>query len=147
MGEMSPAQAMIAAMITPALLILAAGSLIGIALTRLARIIDRVRALSEHPGAKAVAFELSRHRVRTSHTQWALELYFFSIVMFVGAGFGIAIDKLAGDTLTWLPVAATTLGMALIVAGTAMMILESRLARIQVTAEIDALHLDTPPTP
>ena len=144
---MSPAQAMIAAMITPALLILAAGSLIGIALTRLARIIDRVRALSEHPGAKAVAHELERHRLRASHTQGALELYFFSIVTFVGAGLGIAVDKLDGDRLTWLPVATTTFGMALIVAGTGMMMLESRLARVQVNAEIDALSRDAPPAP
>jgi len=137
--EMSAGQAMIAAMITPTLLILAAGSLIGAALMRLERIIDRVRALAEHPMARPFAHELARQKQRASHAQRALELFFSAIVLFVGAAFGIAIDKLSGDRLAWLPIAATALGMALIVAGTAMLLLETRLARIQVDAEIDAL--------
>ncbi len=68
-------------------------------------------------------------------------------MLFVASGFGIAIDRLTGDRLTWLPVLATTLGMSLIVAGTLMMMLESRLARLQVNAEIDSLQRDEPPIP
>ena len=147
MGDMTLAQAMIAAMITPALLILAAGSLIGIALTRLARIVDRVRTLSERSVTRPLTNEFARQRIRASHTQWALDFFFCSIVLFVISGFGIAIDRLSDDRLTWLPVLATTLGMALIVAGTLMMMLESRLARRQVNAEIDALQRNEPPTP
>jgi hypothetical protein len=45
MNGFSPSQAIIAAMITPALLILALGSLIATALVRLARVVDRVRKL------------------------------------------------------------------------------------------------------
>ena len=142
---MSPAQAMIAAMITPALLILAAGSLITTALSRLARIVDRVRAIAARPATRPVADELDRQRKRAGYMQWALEVYYLSIVFFVAAGFGIAIDRLSGDRLTWLPVLATTIGMGLIVVGTSMMQLETRLARQQVNLEIDALTRNEPP--
>ena len=42
---MSPAQSVIAAMITPALLILGSASLVATALVRLARAVDRARAV------------------------------------------------------------------------------------------------------
>ena len=58
---------------------------------------------------------------------------------FVVAGFAIAIDHAAGDRLTWLPVLATTLGMCLIVAGSAVMLAECRLAFVQIRAEIASL--------
>ena len=45
----------------------------------------------------------------------------------------------AGDRLTWLPVLATVLGMCLIVAGSAAMLAECRLAVAQIRAELTAL--------
>jgi Protein of unknown function (DUF2721) len=61
MNGASPAQTMIAAMITPALLILASGSLIATALVRLGRVVDRVRKLGEKADATPSLDELERN--------------------------------------------------------------------------------------
>jgi uncharacterized membrane protein YedE/YeeE len=135
----SPAQAMIAAMITPALLILASGSLIATALVRLARVVDRVRKVSEPPDAPPDVGELRRHERRALLAERAVALYFFAVLCFVVAGFAIAIDHATGDRLAWLPVLVTTLGMCLIVAGSAAMLAECRLAIAQIREEIARL--------
>jgi hypothetical protein len=138
-GGISPAQAMITAMITPALLILASSSLIATVLVRLARVVDRVRKLAELSDAPRAAEEIRRHERRALLAERAISLYFFAVLCFVVAGFAIAIDHAAGDRLTWLPVAVTTLGMCLIVAGSAAMLAECRLAFAQIRAEIASL--------
>ena len=139
MGGISPAQAMITAMITPALLILASGSLIATVLVRLARVVDRVRKLAELRDAPRDANEIRRHERRALLAERAISLYFFAVLCFVIAGFAIAIDHAVGDRLTWLPVLVTTLGMCLIVAGSAAMLAECRLAFAQIRAEIASL--------
>jgi hypothetical protein len=135
----SPAQAMIAAMITPALLILASASLIATVLVRLARVVDRVRKLSETREAARDVGEISRHKRRALLAERALTLYFCAVVCFLIAGFAIAVDHAFGDRLIWLPVLVTTLGMCLIVAGSAAMLGECRLAFAQIRAELAAL--------
>jgi hypothetical protein len=137
MNGFSAAQAIISAMITPALLILASGSLIATALVRLARVVDRVRKLSELPPVSAE--DLHRHKRRALLAERAVRLYFFAVVCFVLAGFAIAADHAAADRLTWLPVLVTTFGMCLIVAGSAAMLLECQLAAAQIRAEIGLL--------
>lgn len=139
MGGISPAQAMITAMITPALLILASASLIATALVRLARVVDRVRKLAEARDAPRDSSEIRRHERRALLAERAVSLYFFAVLCFVIAGLAIAIDHAAGDRLAWLPVAVTTLGMCLIVAGSAAMLAECRLAFAQIRAEIASL--------
>lgn len=139
MSGFSAAQAIIAAMITPALLILAAGSLIATALVRLGRVVDRVRKLAEGGATAGSGEELRRHERRALLAERAVRLYFFAVVCFVVAGFAIAVDHLAADTLTWLPVLMTAVGMGLIVAGSAMMLAECQLAAAQIRAEIALL--------
>src|SRR5260370_8767133 len=102
---------MITAMITPALLILASGSLIATVLVRLARVVDRVRKLAELRDALRDADEIRRHERRALLAERAISLYFFAVLCFVIAGFVIAIDHAVGDRLTWLPVAVTPLGL------------------------------------
>jgi hypothetical protein len=128
---------MIAAMITPAMLILASGSLIATALVRLARVVDRLRKLAERGDARP-ADELDRHERRAMLAERAVSIYFGAVVCFVVSGFTIALDHLAGDRLTWLPVSVTMLGMCLIVAGSAAMLAECRVAAAQIRAEIAA---------
>jgi hypothetical protein len=140
MTGFSAAQAIISAMITPALLILASGSLIATALVRLARVVDRVRKLAEQRDVPAERDELTRHERRALLAERAVRLYFFAVVCFVVAGFTIAVDHLAGDRLTWVPVLMTTAGMCLIVAGSAAMLAECQLAAVQIRAEISLLY-------
>jgi hypothetical protein len=142
MSGFSAAQALISAMITPALLILASGSLIATALVRLARVVDRVRKLTE-AGETPTRGELHRHERRALLAERALQSYFFAVVCFVVAGIAIGIDHLAADRLTWLPVAVTLLGMGLIVAGSAAMLWECKLAVAELGAEIKVLARKT----
>jgi len=132
MGGFSPAQALIAAMITPALLILASGSLIATALVRLSRVVDRIRKIAEGSFAGAQD-ELARLERRGLQSELAVERYFFAIVCFVVAGIAIA-----GDRFFWVPVVVTTAGMALIVAGSWEMLGECRLSTQQIRAEVAA---------
>jgi hypothetical protein len=138
MSGFSAAQAIIGAMITPALLILASGSLIATTLVRLARVVDRVRKLAEY-GETTTPGALRRHERRALLAERALQSYFFAVVCFVVSGVAIGIDHLAADRLTWLPVAVTLLGMGLIVAGSAAMLAECRLAVAELGAEIKVL--------
>jgi hypothetical protein len=139
MGGFSASQAIIGAMITPALLILASGSLIATALVRLARVVDRVRKLAEAGRPADDVNALRRHQRRALLAERAVLIFFAAVLCFVVAGFGIALDHASGDRLTWFPVGVTTLGMALIVAGSAAMLAECRLAAAQIRAEIEPL--------
>ncbi len=136
MEGFSSAQVLISAMITPALLILASGSLIATALVRLARAVDRLRKLAE-TGHAPKATRL--HKQRALCAERAVQWFFSAIVCFVLAGFAIAADRLAGGSVVWLPVGATMLGMALIVLGCAEMLRECRLATAEILSEIAAL--------
>jgi VIT1/CCC1 family predicted Fe2+/Mn2+ transporter len=138
MAALSPAQALIAAMLTPALLILAAGSLIATALVRLARVVDRIRALRASATGD-VAAEAKLHERRARLSLAAVTCYFVAVVFFVGAGVGIAADAWSHGALTWLPVTLTLAGMLLIVAGAAAMALESRYSAVLILVEISQL--------
>jgi apolipoprotein N-acyltransferase len=133
MSGFSAAQMIISAMITPALLILASGSLIATALARLARVVDRIRKLAEL--APSVA-ELRRHERRALLAEQAVRIFFAAVLCFVLAGFSIALDHATGDRMVWLPVGMTVAGMALIVFGSAAMLAECQLATRQIKEEI-----------
>jgi len=138
-NALSPAQAIITAMITPALLILASGSLIATVLVRLARIVDRLRKIAETREPPSAA-EIDRHEQRALLAERALAWFFSAITCFVLAGFAIVLDRAAGGRLWLLPVLATSIGMALIVAGCAAMLAETRLAGGQIKAEVARLR-------
>jgi len=135
----SPAQALIAAMITPALLILGSASLIATALLRLARIVDRVRKLAEssHPPDEG---ELARNERRANLALIAVAVLFAAVVVFVATGIAIAIDRTTGDRLFWLPVGLTLVGMGLIVIGAGSMVIECASAAAQIRSEIGSLR-------
>jgi hypothetical protein len=140
MTALSPAQALIAAMLTPALLILAAGSLIATALVRLARVVDRIRALPGL-GIPIESAELVLHERRARLALAAVTCYFIAVALFVSAGLGIAADAWSHGALTWLPVVLTLAGMLLIVAGAGAMALESRSSAKIILVEIARLRM------
>ena len=51
----------------------------------------------------------------------------------------IAVDRYFADSLTWLPVSLTIIGMFLILLGAYFMVLESQLATLQIREEIQNL--------
>jgi hypothetical protein len=139
---MSPAQSVIAGMITPALLILASASLVATALVRLGRVVDRSRLLIaaieagniRDPAALRVA--LGDHQQRAIYAERSVALFFLAVLIFVVDCLTIGLDHFSGDRLTWMPVTFTIGGMALLCAGAAFMVIESRLGAHQIIAEI-----------
>ena len=88
-------------MITPALLILASGSLIATSLARLGRIMDRIRKIAESGAPLLSVAELERERLRAGYANRATIL-FVAASLFVIAGIAIAVDRSNGGHMEWL---------------------------------------------
>ncbi len=145
----SPALIIISAMITPALLILGSGSLVATALQRLARAVDRARVilqLSDEEARKLGWTQdeskrwLERYATRSVIAERAVTAFFFAVGIFVLDCLSIAVDRYFADMLTWLPVSLTIIGMFMILTGAYFMVLESRLATLQIREEIQNLY-------
>ena len=144
----SPAVLIISAMITPALLILGSASLVATALQRLARAIDRARAMLQVSDEEARRLGqtqdvskrwLERYATRSLMAERAVTAFFLAVGLLVIDCLSIAIDRYFADTLTWLPVSLTIIGMGMILAGAYFMVQESRLANLQIREEIQQL--------
>jgi hypothetical protein len=138
--------ATIAAMITPAMLILASASLVATALVRMARIVDRARALAAvaHDGTwdklgttpNALRGWLDRHATRARHAERSIAMLYAAVVVFVSTCLSIVIDRVADDAVAWLPIGLAIGGTLLLLGGGAWMIAESRLGNAQIQDEI-----------
>jgi hypothetical protein len=138
--------AMIAAMITPALLIMAAASLVASVLVRMARVVDRARVLAtmandgtwERLGVTPAAFRgwLDRHALRARYAERSIILFYSAVVVFITTCLSLALDRVTGQALPWLPVALAIFGTLLLLAGGAWMVAESRLSGAQIQEEI-----------
>jgi hypothetical protein len=124
-------------MVTPALLMLASGSLIATVLVRLGRIIDRIRHFAE---VGTTSDELTRYERRATLAERAVVMLFLAVTAVVLDGASIALDHALGGTIAALPIGLTLVGMALIVGGAAAMARETQLALEQMRAEVSALH-------
>jgi hypothetical protein len=145
-GSPSIAVAAIAAMITPALLLLGSASLVASALMRMARVVDRARMLA------AIAQEgtlskigvtpdqlrawLESHATRARYTERSVTLLYGAIVVFISTCLSIGLDRAMGGSLSWLPVTLAVAGTLLLLTGGAYMVAESRLSGEQIGAEI-----------
>jgi hypothetical protein len=142
----STAIAMIAAMITPALLILGSASLVATVLVRMARVVDRARALAaianegtwERLGVAPATLRawLDRHAARARYAERSIALLYGAVVLFIATCLSIVLDRLTAEALPWLPVSLAILGTVLLLAGGAWMLAESRLAGAQIQEEI-----------
>ena len=136
----------ISAMITPAILILATGSLVASTLTRLARVVDRARELLEHivdarkagddASARTYARWLRTYRRRSAFAERALTLYYVAILLFVVASLTIAIEDVTHAKVAWYSLALVLLGAGSLCAGTASLVIETNLATGTLRAEI-----------
>jgi hypothetical protein len=132
------AQTIISSMITPAFLILGAANLANIALTRLARTVDRARVVmgldvATHAHA---ALWLARYARRARLAERAILCFFSGVALFVASCLSIAIDHYTGGSLTWLPVSLTIIGMVLLLGGAICLGQECRVASRQIFDEI-----------
>jgi Protein of unknown function (DUF2721) len=149
MGNMtssSASVAMIAAMITPALLILASASVVATVLVRMARVVDRARvvAAAVHEGdwqrlgttSAQLRTTLQRHAIRARYAERSIAVLYATVAVFVVTCISIAVDQAIGGSLGWLPVMLAVGGTLLLLLGAGLMVAESRLAGDQITEEI-----------
>jgi hypothetical protein len=148
--EASADLTLLSAMITPAVLISACGTLIFSTSTRLARIVDRVRELShsfeliyrgsdvDFPGERRAEVErqLLLMAARGRLIQRALTSFYVSLGIFVGTTMGIGLAALS-PRVAWLPTALGAAGTLVLFHGCVMLIGETRLSLRSVDLEME----------
>jgi len=147
------ALAVLTAMITPAVLISACGALIFSTSTRLGRVVDRVRALSERfqtmvadpekddmfTERKELIFsQLDRLTSRARLIQRAMTAFYTALGIFVSSSVAIAIISAAArNQLTWVAVVLGLAGSLFMLYGSVLLIIESRMALGAIMSEMD----------
>ena len=141
------------AMITPALLISASGTLVLSTSTRLGRVIDRVRDLDKRLNelitlekkSEIVLYDarlmavfnlLDKVTTRARILQKALFTFYCSIGLFVFTSLLIGIAGLLNH-YAWIPIPSGLIGILFVFYGSMLMMRESRLATATVNAEMD----------
>jgi hypothetical protein len=150
MGSGVSGGGVLAAMITPAILMLACGTLITSTATRLARIVDRVRQLSTQfdqltSGGEGVDFveerlqeverQLAAHVQRSRLIQGSLTSFYVSLGLFVATSLSLAVVTFV-PALTWLVTALGLVGTLVLFHGSVLLIRETRLALLSVDSEM-----------
>jgi hypothetical protein len=141
------------AMITPALLISATGSLVLSTSTRLGRVVDRVRDLEQRLSElitteDKAAIPLYEKRIdtvvslldkvtsRARILQRAMGTFYFGLGFFVLTSVSIAIVGITG-VYRWLPIPIGIVGIMYLFWGSVLMLRETRMATATVNAEMD----------
>ena len=152
MDGLSSSLAVLTAMITPAVLISASGTMILSTSTRLGRVVDRVRSLSdrlqEHSDgdAKSEFFEeklamlydqLDKLTSRSRLLQRALTTFYLAVGVFVATSVAIGVVAFAGGRGGWIPVAMGLIGAFFLFYGSMLLVFEARLALSTTHAEMD----------
>jgi hypothetical protein len=159
MDSMSSAIAVLTAMITPAVLISACGSMILSTSARLGRVVDRVRALSdrleemtEKPRDTEVARErqtaifsqLDRLTSRARILQRSMVTFYMALGLFVATSVAIgAVGIIGKQRYNVVPVIVGMLGACFLFYGSMLLIVEARMALSTVHAEMDFIWRQT----
>lgn len=152
---MSSAIAVLTAMITPAVLISACGSMILSTSHRLGRVVDRVRSLSdkleeladksneETLDRQAIIFsQLDKLTSRARILQRAMVTFYLALGMFVATSVAIGVVAIAGRYQSW-PVILGLIGACFLFYGSMLLIFEARLALSTIHAEMDFIWRQT----
>ena len=151
----------LSAMITPAVMILATGSLILTTTNRLVRIIDRVRemlpefeklAREEKPdeAKRAMLFEqLDRATIRARLAQRALTQLYLGLGVFLLTSVALGVVAFARLDAAWVPLLLGVVGVGLLLNASVLLIFESRIALASTYSEMDYIrrisHQHAPP--
>lgn len=146
------ALAVLTAMITPAVLISACGALIFSTSTRMGRVVDRVRTLSERFEAlarsreddplweerRAIVFEqLDRQTSRARLLQRAMVAFYAALCTFISSSVAIAVVSAAARSFTWVAAGLGLLGSVFMLYASVLLVVESRMALGAITSEMD----------
>ena len=148
--DSSSAIAVLTAMITPAVLISACGSMILSTSSRLGRVVDRVRALSdrweenkeERPAVsterQAVIFEqLDKLTSRARLLQRSMVVFYLALGMFVATSVAIGVMAFINPRYNIIPVILGLVGACFLFYGSMLLIFEARLALTTIHLEMD----------
>ena len=148
-GILAPQSNLLAAMVTPAVLISAAGTLVFSTTSRLARLVDRARALAhelealaanpDSPFAEERRAEIEHHltvRARRSHlVQSAVTRFYVALGLFVAATMAVGLTAIF-PAIEWVPPVLGILGSFGLFSGCIQLIRETRLALVAVDREM-----------
>jgi uncharacterized protein DUF2721 len=137
-------------MITPAVLIMACGSLILTTSTRLIRAVDRVREMEpeieklnageqKNEKREMLLGQLDRALTRARMLQRALSQLYGALAFFVGTSVGLGLSALA-NLAAWVPLTLGLVGAGLLFSASVTLILESRIALAATYAETDYIR-------
>ena len=141
------------AMITPALLISATGSLVLSTSTRLGRVVDRVRELEKRLSElimiedksaiplyskrlETIVHLLDKVTSRARILQRALSAFYYGLGLFVLTSLTIAVAGIFG-IYRWLPIPVGVVGIMFLFYGSVLMLRETAMARATINAEMD----------
>lgn len=141
------------AMVTPALLISATGSLVLSTSTRLGRVVDRVRQLEERLSdliysedkadiplydkrVEVIVELLDKVTSRSRILQRAMAAFYYGLGMFILTSVTIAIAAFF-STYRWVPIPVGIIGIMFLFWGSILMLRETRMATATVNAEMD----------
>lgn len=146
--------AVLSAMITPAVLMSACASLILSTSSRLSRVVDRVRELSDRfeklahddqetrLGAekRAMIFDqLDRLTSRARILQRSMTTFYLALAIFVATSVAIGLVAMLKERYGWIPVVLGLVGASFLFYGSILQILEARLALSSTYREMDFL--------
>ena len=154
---MSSAVAVLTAMITPAVLISACGSMILSTSHRLGRVVDRVRALSDKleelterdagstTERQSIIFaQLDKLTSRARILQRSMVTFYLALGMFVATSVAIGVVAITGNTrYNLIPVIVGLIGACFLFYGSMLLIFEARLALSTIHAEMDYIWRQT----
>jgi hypothetical protein len=141
----------LAAMITPAVLISASGMLVLSTSNRLGRVVDRIRELTdlaeqlpdESPDERVaekralIADQVAWLTRRLLLLQRALVIFYASIGLLVGSSLTVGLSAAAHGTLNWVPIVLALGGATGLMSGAVILVLEARLAVHGTLNELD----------
>ena len=132
----------LSAMLAPALLMAATGSLLVSANARLARVVDRLRGLiaawaHDAPDRSEREARIHHHRIRSRLVLRACWLLYAALGCFVGTSLGLAADVLLGFRLGAVPTLLAVLGMLCLLLASVAMGREVSLSVRSFDAELD----------
>src|SRR2546427_2429455 len=152
MDGLSSSLAVLTAMITPAFLISASGTMILSTSTRLGRVVDRVRSLSDRlqevssTDEKSEFFEEKRAMLydqldkltsRSRLLQRALTTFYLAVGVFVATSVAIGVVSFFSARLAFIPVVFGLIGAFFLFYGSMLLVFEARLALSTTHAEMD----------
>jgi Protein of unknown function (DUF2721) len=158
MDALSSSLTVLTAMITPAVLISASGTMILSTSTRLGRVVDRVRSLSDRfqqladSESTAEFFEEQRAMLydqldkltsRSRLLQRALTTFYLAVGVFVATSVAIGVVAFSSARGAWIPVAMGLVGAFFLFYGSMLLVFEARLALSTTHAEMDFIWRTT----